>query len=362
MNNKKKKIFFWGELPPKTIHGASISNQINVNILKKKFEVDIVEEYSNLKYHGKFSLSKTKQFLSTVILTWSMFFKNTSKYSFYYGIVYLSTFGAIKNLLVISMFKILNKEAKVILHFHRSDFELFHRSSVNRVLFNLLDSLVEKYIVLAQKQFIDFRKHTLKKVCVLYNTIDEYLLVKENIIKESNSKIKLLFISNFIIEKGFLDLIEAQKKLNSLYPGLFELNCFGSFANSNEKNGILSFDLSEHNIIINEKIYGDQKNEMMNSVDMIILPSYNEGLPLVLLEALHLGKPIIISNVGYVSEILGEDYPLYCKPKNVESIVKCILDFRSKYNTIEFSRWLEIKYENFSYEKHEQELLLIFDK
>ena len=71
-----------------------------------------------------------------------------------------------------------------------------------------------------------------------------------------------------------------------------------------------------------------------------------------MLECLKLGKPIIISNVGYIGEILSNDYPLYCKPKDINSIVNAIQFYINMKNKKLFSENLQKLFDKFSYIKH----------
>ncbi len=354
-----KRGFFFGELPPKTVHGASLSNKINIYILKKNYEIDLVEEFSDLKYHNEFSVKKAKQFLLPLINSWR-YFKN-KKYDFYYGVIYLSFLGLLKNILIAIPFKIFNPKAHITLHFHRSDLETCLSNILNLSLFKILDLFVSKYIVLSKKQVLEVSKHTTKKVFLLYNTIEENELKSENEIQIKHNPIKILFLSNFIQQKGFFDLIEAQKQINKIYPNLFELNCYGSFSNKNQKELDLE-ELSKSNINIFDRVYSEQKKIVLNETDLVVLPSYNEGLPLILLEALYLGKPIIISNVGYIEEVLGKNYPLYCKAGNVNSIVASIIKFKESTQIEELGHFMQKIYNLFSFEQHEEDLIKIFEQ
>ena len=92
-----------------------------------------------------------------------------------------------------------------------------------------------------------------------------------------------------------------------------------------------------------------------------ILPSFNEGLPLTLLESMSVGTPIIITKVGYISEVLGNDYPLYCNVSDIDSIYDSFLKFDDIEDKLTFKNNLIMTYKNrFSVEIHEKELLRIF--
>ena len=55
---RSKKLLFFGELPPDSIHGVALANDVNINILKATFNIDVVQEFSNLTDHNKISLGK----------------------------------------------------------------------------------------------------------------------------------------------------------------------------------------------------------------------------------------------------------------------------------------------------------------
>jgi len=56
-----------------------------------------------------------------------------------------------------------------------------------------------------------------------------------------------------------------------------------------------------------------------------ILPSYTEGFPNVILEAMALGKPIIATSVGAIPEILSEECGVVMKPRDQRDIEQASL-------------------------------------
>jgi glycosyltransferase involved in cell wall biosynthesis len=65
-----------------------------------------------------------------------------------------------------------------------------------------------------------------------------------------------------------------------------------------------------------------------NAADFFVLPSKSgEGLPLVALEAMACGLPVIATNVGGIREILTKDYGKLVPPNQPELLAKAILEF-----------------------------------
>lgn len=69
---------------------------------------------------------------------------------------------------------------------------------------------------------------------------------------------------------------------------------------------------------------------LLRHFDIFILPSRREGLPLSILEAMYLKKPVIATNVGAVKEIVKSgETGFLIKPENIEQIVKATIDLLS---------------------------------
>lgn len=70
----------------------------------------------------------------------------------------------------------------------------------------------------------------------------------------------------------------------------------------------------------------DQVALWMNAADLLCLPSYNEGVPNVVLESLSCGCPVVATAVGGTPELLGPGRHLtLVPPRNVEALVGAIL-------------------------------------
>ena len=100
-----------------------------------------------------------------------------------------------------------------------------------------------------------------------------------------------------------------------------------------------------------------------NAADFFVLPSKSgEGLPLVALEAMACGLPVIATNVGGISEILMEDYGKLVPSNQPELLAKAILEFS---NMDLSSRKLELRAimeEKFSWDKNVEALIGIYEE
>ena len=349
----KKNILFVGELPPKTIHGVSNSNAMNIKILSQFFCIYTIEEYNPLKTHNKSSFSKIKKILSITKKIKKIVI--STKIDYLYANMAMSYFGMLKNLFFLNSFKRKSKGI-VIFHVHRGDLEKFYNHSfISKQLVNYFIKKVDKLIFLSPALIPDFLKKT-EKTTYLQNTI----IPEEKYELFPNKKRSFLYLSNYIEAKGILDMLFVFQRIIHSNSNLL-LDCYGSFTDKVLADKIKSYKGSS--IRINDALT-DKKFEVINKADVLVLPSHNEGQPLIILEAMMCGTIVIASDVGDIRNILGNNYPFLFQAKNLEDLERVIYLYLKTDNEelIRLSEYLQEQYfERYSNESHKRKLLKIFD-
>lgn len=112
---------------------------------------------------------------------------------------------------------------------------------------------------------------------------------------------KLLFVGHVLPSKGVFELVEACKRLDGI-----ELHIIGKAENSvlTELKAIAADKNDGKWCIFRGEIPHDQVLRELMSASLFVFPSYTEGFPNVILEAMACGCPIVTTKVGAIPEML----------------------------------------------------------
>ncbi len=135
----------------------------------------------------------------------------------------------------------------------------------------------------------------------------------------------VLYVGNILNSKGCLDLVESFALLKRqradallIYVGKGDA-CEAEIIAYANNVGMGS----------SVKFVGTQPLETiatwMGAADVVSLPSYNEGVPNVLMEAMACGKPIVATNVGGIPEVVPTFAGILVEAGNVAAIAEALL-------------------------------------
>lgn len=179
-----------------------------------------------------------------------------------------------------------------------------------------------KIIFLSKKTRDEFVKAGLspQKTEVLYTF---HSFGPQRPVKETRKDmLNMLFMGSIDRRKGILDLMKALAALPDI-P--YKLHICGQLGDSSIKEAFENAcQTLGDKVILHGYISGEEKKRIFEETSLFILPSYGEGMPIVLLEAMAFGCSIISTNVGAIPEIIKEENGILLSPGDIDGMIQAI--------------------------------------
>lgn len=206
----------------------------------------------------------------------------------------------------------------VILHVHGSSFDEFLET--DSVPVRLLQSVVFRasdVVVALSDSWAELleRRVDPRKVTVLHNAVD----VSEYDPSFSVSPMRMSFVSNHIRRKGVEELVGA---IDQLAEGMsVDITIAGKGPLSH-----LVEDLADSRSGVEYVGYvsEERKCEILNESTVYALPTYAEGVPIAILEAMAGGNAIVSTDVGGISSVVGENNGVLVEPGDADELADAL--------------------------------------
>jgi glycosyltransferase involved in cell wall biosynthesis len=328
----KSKILFIVQLPP-PVHGASLMNQYvtESKFLQKNYKTRTIplQFVSKISQIGKIGLSKlfimNKVFFQ--IINNMLFFKP--------DIVYLTLsptgYAFYRDLMFVFIIKLFNK--KLVCHLHGKGIKNNSNTLIKRWLYRFVFKNT-KVIHLSPILYSDIANYVEKENCYFVpNGIPNKLSkvkLNENSSLTKNDIPAVLFLSNLVISKGVLVLLQAIKLIKESQPDLkFKMIFVGNPTKSLTKEAFIlkiqELRLEEIVTYLGPK-YGADKEDLLKKADIFVFPTFKDCFPLVLLEAMQAALPIISTLEGAIPEIVDNNKNGFLIfPKDVKNLSEKIV-------------------------------------
>lgn len=253
--------------------------------------------------------------------------------------------------------------AKIIIHLHGGGFQLFYNEECSikkqahiRATFKLAD----KVIVLSTQwqQWMNTIVHTPSKICVVYNAVPVLSLPKK-----TEEKDIILFLGRLGKRKGVDDLINAFSLIVQKHPRA-ELHLGGDGDEVLYKKMISDLSL-ENKVKLLGWVSGDDKAQHLANASIYCLPSYNEGFPMGVLEAMSSKVTVVSSKAGGIPDaITDKQEGLLIDAGDVDGLASALSvllndsELRVRYANAAFKKYTD----NFSPEVINAQLEDIYDE
>jgi len=249
-----------------------------------------------------------------------------------------------------------------VIHLHGSEFQSWYDECTIEKQKQICLFLREcgAIIVLGEKWYDTVKEiEPQANIVIINNTVK---IATETVVWD-DACFKILFLGVLIKRKGVSDLLRAFRILKD-QRDLTHVQCVIGGTGEEMENLIrLAEELGIREYIdFLGWIDGAQKEMALKNSQILVLPSYNEGLPIAVLEGMSYGMPIIATNVGDMAEAVHDKVNGYLiEPGNITQLAECLLKMLDKERYMEFSRASKrIAVEKFSDESYFRNIHRVF--
>lgn len=199
---------------------------------------------------------------------------------------------------------------KVILHVHGGAFDEFYSNEnlLTKAIVRMIMGLPDRIVALSSywKSFFVQTVGIKDGITIINNGVVSSKYVRTHIGKNNTKNVvNILFIGGTDAErKGIYTLVRAMPIVIREVPNVI-FTFIGKSETENVKKLCNNLRLEQHVKILGE-VSEDEKVFRLLSSDIFVLPTYAEGLPITLLEAMAAGLPAISTPVGAIPEVIED--------------------------------------------------------
>lgn len=162
-----------------------------------------------------------------------------------------------------------------------------------------------------KKQIQKYFQCTEEKVSVLGTGYNQYLFCRMPDIEQNKNKLELLFAGKVSEKKGVKSLIRSLEYLSEKRK--VTLWIAGGHGNTKEYQEIKELaKKSSCEVVFLGKLNQQELAVYMNRCSVFVLPSFYEGLPLTIMEAMACGAKVVCTDLPGIQEWLDDFLPEHC--------------------------------------------------
>lgn len=133
----------------------------------------------------------------------------------------------------------------------------------------------------------------------------------------------VVYVGRFVEAKGLRELVEATRML-AARDGSFKLALIGDGVMKDQLHGLIRDAGLADRVLLPGGLAPEQVARWINASDLLTLPSWSEGYPNVVVEALACGRPVVATDVGGTREIVNASNGILIEPKNAVGLADAL--------------------------------------
>ena len=214
---------------------------------------------------------------------------------------------------------------KAVVHIHGAEYLTFYDKLAGRKK-KVVDCFFQQadlVLALSESWKRELESRFRMKACgTLYNGVEPEKL-RPALSDPEEHKNHFLMLGRLGERKGTYDLIAAAEAALGQNPEL--RFCLAGDGEVERVRAIVKEKGLEGNIDVVGWVNGEEKLRCLHEAATLVLPSYHEGLPMAILEAMAAGKAIISTNVGAIPEVVGDGNGILVEPGDVSALTRALL-------------------------------------
>ncbi len=325
-SEERPRVLMVAQLPP-PVHGAAVVSQaiVDSGYLNQRFAIEPyrLAYAASIADLRSFKLAKVGRAFLDALRLWVL--TRRKRYAAAYLTLTPSGLGFYRDLFIIYVLRLAG--CKLIYHLHGLG---VRRASAGRLTRALYEWAFRGANVIHLSHHLELDTAALRGPIKRYVVPNGMAQPPRPCLENSNrgELCRVLFLSNVRESKGIFILLEALSRVLSLGVQI-ELIVAGPIADAHVEKQIIcrlrELAIESHVELVGA-VGGSEKVELLRSADIFIHPSLNDAMPLVVLEAMSAGLPIIASDVGAIPEMLAEgDAGLVTPAGSVDALSEALL-------------------------------------
>ena len=256
----------------------------------------------------------------------------------------------------------------IINHIHGADFDEFYvnapegkKAKIKNVYSkcNMLIALSEEWKERLSQIVPEDRIEIIENYSILHEDA-----LEERMQRECNNTV--LFLGELGKRKGCYDIPVVIAQVKKSIPDVkFVLAGAGSEADEDAIRKLITEKGVSDNVEFPGWVRGDMKDKLLREADVFFLPSYNEGMPMSVLDAMGYGLPVVSTNVGGIPKIVrNKENGCCCEAGDTDTYVREIINLLNsdKWRFDAANASLEIIKKGYSLEAHLHQLERVYEE